>query len=589
MVSNASPFATFNAKRMTAVEVAQSFVPPRAFRAIAGGDHCYLTGPRGSGKTTLLRMLQGESLMAWSGKEAEQYRANIDYSAIFLPTDELWASQTSERNAAAAFALQLLYAFVETMQYRSSETDAFGNPVHLPVNLSHDAEVHVARRCSEVWALERPVSSLAGLLDALDVALADIDSQALTSRIQGRASEAMRLLTIGIRLFNRAVDQPRQRWALLLDEMELSPAHIHHEVVSFVRGDPSLLTLKISMSPFDRYGHAFGVEGQPIPGHDFQTVYLSDQSRRDIHALTNGLWRESLKDRGFAYVPLSRALGRSSIDDLPSTQDGRDRFVANKLRTAQSQDREFAKWLRHRRIDVENLSGLSYNERSATIRKVFPLVVFREAILTYKQGRPVRRTRKKSLEPFTGATAVETALEGNPRWIKSAFSQMLDSYDNRGTYEFIPRGAQFDSLSALAARFEALLRVVPRRGMSTSMPVSELVDRIAVYFNRQNTGSFTPDPKNCFIVDEDTAPDVLDALILGLYAGAIVHVRDRRSPAILNDFRNQRFRLAYLLGVRDGREFPLRRGKDVRLSRILNDSVPPVWKKFEESQLGFDF
>lgn len=589
MVASVSPFATFNAKRMTAVEVAQSFVPPRAFRAIAAGDHCYLTGPRGSGKTTLLRMLQGESLMAWVGKEADEFRTSIDYSAIFLPTDELWASQTSERNATAAFALQLLYAFVETMQYRASEVDAFGNPVHLPVSLSHDAEVQVARRCSEAWALARPVSSLAGLLDALDVALADIDSQSLTARIEGRASEAMRLLTIGIRLFNRAVGQPRQRWALLLDEMELSPAHIHHEVVSFVRGDPSLLTLKISMSPFDRYGHAFGVEGQPIPGHDFQTVYLSDQSRRDIHALTNGLWRESLKDRGFSYAPMSRAMGRSSIDELPGNQDVRDRFVAGKLRAAQSQDREFAKWLRQRRIDVDNLSSLSYNERSATIRKVFPLVVFREAILTYKQDRPVRRTRKKSLEPFTGATAVETALEGNPRWIKSAFSQMLESYDDRGTHEFIPRGAQFDALSTLAARFEALLRVVPRRGMSTSMPVFELVDRIALYFSRENTGPFTPDPKNCFIVDEDMSADVLDALILGLYAGAIVHVRDRRSPAVLNDFRNQRFRLAYLLGVRDGREFPLRRGKDVRLKKILEDTSLPTRKTVYGSQLGFDF
>jgi hypothetical protein len=343
------------------------------------------------------------------------------------------------------------------------------------------------------------------------------------------------------------------------------------------------------MSPFDRYGHAFGVEGQPIPGHDFQTVYLSDQGRRDIHKLTAGLWRESLKESGLPFVPMSKALGRSSIDDLPATQEERDRFVASKLRAAQSQDKEFARWLRQRRIDVDQLSSLTYNERSATVRKVFPLVVFREAILTFKQGRPVRRTRKKSLEPFTGGTAVETALEGNPRWIKSAFSQMLESYDARTSYEYIPRGAQFDALSNLAARFEALLRVVPRRNTSTSMPVADLVDRIGLFFSRQNTGSFTPDPKNCFIVDDGTSLEVLDALVLGLYAGAIIHVRDRQSPAVLNDFRNQRFRLAYLLGVRDGREFPLRRGKDVRLSRILEETGRVPRRSADESQLGFDF
>lgn len=589
MAASGSPFATFNAKRMTAVEVAQSFVPPPAFRAIAGGDHYYLTGPRGSGKTTLLRMLQGESLMAWAGKEAEEFRASIDFSAIFLPTDELWASQTTEASAAAAFALQLFYAFVETMQYRVSGTDAFGNPVHLPVTLSHDAEVQVATQCAEAWGLARNAVSLASLLDAIDVALANIPEQPLTTRLEGKASNAMRLLGIGIRIFNRAAGQPRHKWALLLDEMELSPANIHHEVVSFVRGDPGVVTLKISMSPFDRYEHAFGVEGQPIPGHDFQTVYLADQSRGDIHKLTAGLWRSSLKERGIPFVPMSKALGRSSIDDLPATQAERDRVVAARLRAAQSQDPEFSKWLRARRIDLDKLSAMSYNERSATIRKVYPLIVFREAIITQRKGATVRRARKKSLEPFTGATAVETALEGNPRWIKWAFSQMLESFDNRTTYELIPRGAQFDALSGLAGRFEALLRVVPRRNMSTTMPVSTLVDRIAIYFNRQNTGAFTPDPKNCFIVDEGTSAEVLDALILGLYAGAIIHVRDKHSPAVLNDFRNQRFRLAYLLGVRDGREFPLRRGRDARLSQILEETSPAPRRRLDDSQLGLEF
>ena len=568
-VENTWAFDTFNAKKLSPGEIANTFVVPSSYTQIAGADHCYVIGPRGSGKTTLLRMLGGESLMAWGGKDAQLMRSRITYSSIFLPADQLWSSQTSPTTARAAFAAQMLYAFVETMIYRTSKQDSAGNAIHLPASLSHDEEVDLCSQCATAWGLNDVSPGFLGLQEALDQYLVSLSNKEDGQVGVLGTSGSLKLLIFGIRAFNRLAKSPHHKWALLLDEMELAPPEIHSEVTSFVRGGASQVILKVSTSPFDRYMNSYGVGGAPIPGHDFQTVYLSGQSRRDIQTLTNGLWKESLRSRGLPYVSMLHALGASPASGDAPAKRSADQTVVETLRRAQRQDAGLARWLKSKRIDLSALEGLSYNQRSATVRKILPLVIFREAVLTFRDGRPTRRPRKKSIEPYTGARAVTTMLEGNPRWIKSAFARMLSYYDPQT--RTVSRGFQYDALVDLANRFEALLRVLPQRPSSSlPFPVTELVDRIAVHLHRQNTSDFTADPQTCFTVDGKTPGSVLDAIVLGLYGGAFVHVRDRRSPAVLSDFTRQRFRLAYLLAVRDGKEFPLRLGKDVTITTILN-------------------
>ncbi|WP_146080642.1 MULTISPECIES: hypothetical protein [unclassified Pseudoclavibacter] len=562
---------TFNAKRLSMRQVAETFVMPDSFTLLAGGDHAYVIGPRGSGKTTLLRMLSGPGLEAWRGRDAERFRKQIDYATVFLPADELWASQTSPVIARAAFTAQMLYAFVESMQYRTRADPS----VHLPAKFLDRTESELAQQCAEAWSLDGIRPGLVGLLEALDLFITRlaVDAHPLEQHSFFRA-DSLSLLAFGVRAFNRATREPGRRWALLLDEMELAPASIHEIVTSFVRGGSSDLVLKISMSPFDRYLHFYSrVSGvSPIPGHDFQTIYLSGQSRREIRRLTNGLWEEHLKARGFSKVPLTSALDvRNEYRDSRTRRRGVN--AESVIREAYRLDEGFAEWLDDRGISPARLSELTYNQRSASVRKIVPLLVFRDSLLNFREGKPVRRSRKKSLEPFVGADAVTTILEGNPRWIKTAFAQMLNYYDPN-TQRVTP-GFQYDAVSALASRFESLLRVLPNRQTAApSVPVIELVDVVSRYLNSRNTSRFNPDPPNGFTVDRRTPAEVTEAITLGLYAGAFVHVRDRRSPAVLTSFEGQRFRLAYLLGVREGKEFPLRLGKDVSLSAVIREAAP---------------
>ncbi|KZE94857.1 hypothetical protein AVP42_00784 [Agromyces sp. NDB4Y10] len=567
-MQNVPGFDTFNAKRLTAGEIANSFVMPPSFASIAGGDHCYVIGPRGSGKTTLLRMLTGESLMAWSGSESEVFREQIDYASVFLPADELWASQVTRTNARAAFTAQMLYALVDTMMYRAKAHRVQRASTHLPVLLTHDEEVALARQCASAWGLTESNPSFLGLQAALDLIIARLAGGESFETHPIASADSFALLTIGIRAFNRLTGERDRRWALLLDEMELAPGEIHALVTRFVRGGAGDLILKISMSPFDRYMHYYGSSGSPVPGHDFQTVYLSGQDRRDIYSFTSGLWRESLRSRGIPWVSMPRALGTSFLSRDPRARRTTEEEMKRVIVEAQRQDAAFSRWLRDRHIDVNALETLSYNQRSATVRKVFPLLVFRNSVLDFRHGHPVRRSRKKHLEPFTGADAVMTMLEGNPRWIKTAFAQMLNYFDE--STQTVGPGFQYDALVSLANRFEALLRVLPsKQTAAPAIPVVDLVDAIAVHLHAQNSSEFTADPQNGFTVDRAVGQSAIDSLIMGLYAGAFVHVRDRRSPAVLSDFHGQRFRLAYLLAIRDRKEFPLRLGKDVSLSRIV--------------------
>lgn len=50
-------FDAFNARYLSPVDVAATFIPSESFKLLSEQNHSVLVGPRGSGKTTLLKML----------------------------------------------------------------------------------------------------------------------------------------------------------------------------------------------------------------------------------------------------------------------------------------------------------------------------------------------------------------------------------------------------------------------------------------------------------------------------------------------------------------------------------------------------
>lgn len=585
-------FEALNAKKMSAAEIAASFVILGQFDQLIGPDHSFLVGPRGSGKTTLMRMLQGDCLMLWDHRRASEYRNRIRYSSVFLPADRLWASQVFDsagNNQAdllgiSAFCTQALTSLIETLQYRIGY---FPNvaPVHLPADLRHRDEVELVAECAEAWGLDVRSASLNGLLSALDRRLStiadlleeDLDTGSEYDLLREHSWLSLRPIpafTFGLRLINRMTRQPSHRWALLLDEMELAPEVVHRSLVAAMRGGEKNLVLKLSFSPFDRYIASKSSLGAPSPDNDYRAIYLWYGDRTGSRKFANGIWRRlSTEIVGTVRQPV-HVLGSSQIDASGFTWQDEDYGPKSKqvrlIRTLAYRDPSFRGYLQHKRIDVNRLSELDYTTRSATLRKIYPLLVFRDALVDFDKGVGHRRQRKKISEVFSGVDAVFTALEGNPRWMKAVFTRLLSVYDGRHVIE---EGAQYDILREASDRFEALLRVLPISADESPFAVLDLVDLIARFFYTRMTGEFSADPALTFKVDDDVPPEVIATLKTALAAGAIVHLREKKSPPVLSSLYGERFRLAYLLCIRDHLEVPMRLGKTVDLSFILQAQV----------------
>lgn len=595
-------FEALNARKMSAEEIADSFVISPQFENIVGPDHSFLVGPRGSGKTTILRMLQGETLALWSHPRASEIRQKVTYSSVFVPADRLWSTQLApfasrkgkptaigSQLSVAAFGTQMLAAIIETLQYRLDYFET-GRNVHLPAQLDRDAEVELVDVCARAWALEPRTRTLNGLASALDARLLEIGSLIEASSESSETTVGLRAFSsvatapleavrFGIKAINRATKQPHHRWALLLDEMELAPQSIHELIVRSVRGGERQLVLKMSFSPFDNNAsNAFRGLGAASANNDFVPVYLWSGDRRGARRFADSMFRTMLSARSKTPLSPLRVLGKSEIDASGRNWRSEDLAPGSKkldlMLEMQRLDPSFSEYLERHKIDLRALDKLTYFQRSATLRKFYPLLVFRDALLRFGQNGASRRSRKKVEEVFSGKDVVYAALEGNPRWMKAVFGQMLSRFEydkNR-----VPYGFQYDALKDAAERFEALLELLPTDVGDTRARVLPLVNEIAAYFNGRALGAFSVDYPTTFVVDDRIDRDTISLLRVALNAGAIVHVRGPKSPSLLTDLRGERFRVTYLLSVRDKYEVPLRLGKPVNLSRILKNGLPPL-------------
>lgn len=611
-------FDEFNARYMAAQSVARTFVvPSHLFPTVASGTHTVIVGPRGSGKTTLLRMLQDESVAHWHGAEAEEYRQRIDFTGVFVPADRLWASQLVEpggqpavveleRLGISAFTTNVLAAVVGAMTTR-----ARGRPAFRPVELSYELEAEICRLASREWMLPSSAPSFLALAELLHSRLNLLASLVERWR-EFRSSMGFVSATISapqpppappdwcyldFRLassvvtaaFNARVGENDGRWAFLFDEMELSPATIQETIVSGLRArDPQLL-FKLAYSPFERAGGFSRALESAMPDQDFRKITLyyghheQDAARfsADLLRAVEGELRieeaSSLGDSpSFSLAP-GRILGRSTIDVESRTASSgmyRARSQHARLLTDEYlEDSGFRSYCQRHEVDPRSVSQVDPLQRSATLRKAYPLLVFRRAIRRTFDSKG-RRTKRKPVEYCTGYYSLFLQLEGNPRWIKAVLGALLAEDGRRP----IPAPAQFDALQRALARFRSLMEILPveladgpRGGFGSSRPASPavVVEAIGLHQSSSALGEFTVDPVGSFVVDRNVPVAVVRALEVALNAGAIIPLDDSPVEAVITDLVGRRFRLAYIFATVRGGEFPIRVGRPVQLSSIL--------------------
>jgi hypothetical protein len=617
----------YNARYAKAEAVARGFVPSAAYWDLAQPVNHLLQGPRGAGKTTLLKMLLPAALDAWGDEAAAEAKRIVDYAAVLVPTDRSWGEgleglgdtldpQWRGVMQISAFTFHSLKALLDTAMRRADPALPNG---HLSIRLERSDEIALCREVAKLWDLPEPASSLPMLRSALNERLNRIFEVVERARLTGDETPLFDLPGIGMELdratlafveiFNELTRDRDRRWALMIDELELSSASVQNRIERMMRGTDPTLVIKVSIAPYLETQTAFNQPLTGMAGHDWTPVNLTYPSKTGADAFSRQLMSRRAEDRDID-VPMRTILGPSVFDgdrddvrdvldddeigasDVvldgegldPTVEDGAGaldgdypaRALYMELADA---DTSFADYLNDKNIDLDHLDRLTAGQRAAWLRKPRGIVAVREFYLD--EGG--RRSRKTPL-PFTGESAIVAMLEGNARWLQGLTDKLLNAWTSRGSRGMLPREEQARLVKGASDAYLNYLRILPHPGAKATAATfapAALVERIATYFSRQALGPhFRPDPPTTFKVSSGLHPDIVASLRILIHAGAVIHIPSNPDDVPLGDLTGKRFRLTYLLAP--NHPVPLRLSKSVALTTILESAGPSNQLQIDE-------
>ena len=570
MTAAPSIFESFNARNLAPGQVAKSFVPPGHFQTLIGQHHTLIVGPRGSGKTTLLKMLQQEALDAWDSPVGKKTRESITYKSVYVGTDISWSKQIAGLGSkrfspeeqsvfsVAAFTSQILKRLIECMHYLASHDPSFG--------LSSQKESFVSREIAKTFELKEDATSWLGLKYALGRRIVGIHSLASEERNRGSEVRSDRLAdarylhlsflpccSTAVDIFNDAIAQPHARWAFLFDELELAPKAIRNYLLDSLRSVDDRFLFKLSLVPFGDDVSIFRDVLSAMPGHDFEVIPLWYSHKDDSKSFCLELWRSMVQAKGLPDLQPHDALGRSAFEtDRSEWTDegmayGKDSRLAKRFKNLAEKDLTFQDFLKSNGIDVDKLSELSSNQRSANVRKATTIVAVRDAFIQSHDGTSVRLRSRKSTNLYTGADSLFAITEGNPRWFKGIIGPLLEDLSDEN--QTVSQTAQTSAIEKASRRFRAMLRTVPVEDDAlgkSSRGLLSLLTSVGEFLEAELIKKpFNLDPPGSITIDSRVNSGTLDSLGKAINTGAIVCTDSLETP--WSSLRGKSFRLSYLL------------------------------------------
>ncbi|WP_440964771.1 hypothetical protein ACL58G_01455 [Massilia sp. GER05] len=605
-MTTASFLAAFNAKAMSYDQVASSFVPSPKFHEFAGQWNSLLIGPRGSGKTTLLRMLSLEGMRAWPGKEADEFRNALNYTGIYVPADIAWGEMiNSMKNgmtdasfgmlAEAAFVTNVLSATIAAMSLRlqpvKQNTGKEGyRSVEVSQNVVQDLVVQIAR----LWQLEVRSATLLSIQNALGERSLQI---AQNANLMGRGTLSREQLInsmpyIGLPLiesvnqaiiaFDRAADQSDGIWVLLLDEFEVAPSYLQTMVLTALRAGKTKLLFKVALAPCGPHTLLPLETSTPPTGKDdFRQVELWYADKGVAEGFCEKVFMSrTSNDLRLAGSKPERIFGKSAYAIVD--EEGRESNAtpvgqkseqyAKEFLALAERDHSFAEFLRRKEIKLPHLNVSDSAPNGTVIRKIAPIVAFRNAYRGAREGK--KRGRKAFASAYSGWSAIAAISEGNPRWLIGMLSAIFANVES-GIKLPLPVPVQHRHVTDTGWTFANVLRTAAIQQfdqIQTSQPIFELLTRIGNYFfDRLVTDDFKEDPPLSFTVDAKIDEDTINCLRIALNHGAIVCYEPADGIGGFGNLRGKRFRLSYLLSP--CYKLPVRKSKNVSLSTILESKA----------------
>ena len=590
-MDNASGFFTsFNARHLDAEQVAASFVPSPRFIQLLGLQNSLLVGARGSGKTHMLKMLQPKALNAWENEIAEKVRASIPYWGVFIPADEAWRQQVYAASEVFSPELQdqyrlsvfsthvqrsLVDCFLQLTYDRAIIDNGFGK-----VELHRETEFEICKSLATSWKLHPRIHSLIGIRQALVDRLASLyetldDPEGAKNVLAQCQKQPVQAVLQGTYAFDSAIGRFGGRWCLMFDELEIAPVEVQRLLFRSLRSTDQSLIFKLALSPSAEAASIFHEILGPSSGNDFDEISLySDQ--KETQAFCELLWERLARGTSAEYLKPTAVLGHSLFHE-PETINPYDRHGKwqNASASLAKKDQSYVQFLSHYNVDPYDLAAAPANLRSAVIRKIGPVVGFRDFMFKYdsKSEKPTRRADKtKPSKIYSGWEVLCLVTEGNPRWFTGIAKTLLISRENSVSKKELSAEMQYNCLLSASRKFMDYIATIPRpsrKGLSSvEGGLKSLIDTLVDQFRHGILESdFSLEPILSFQVDE-VDEDVRQAIIDGLYAGAFIPVGDvERKFAFSKDLSGQRLRITYLLSPLE--ILPLRTGQQRSLSTLL--------------------
>ncbi|WP_165666040.1 hypothetical protein [Metapseudomonas otitidis] len=498
----------FNARDLATKDVASRFIAPPAFSRLLSDAHCILEGPRGSGKTTLLRMLTPEAFALW---RAQSPGESIGFIGIFVPADIRWAKQLRVRlsginnpNAKeavqhSAFSVAVCLSFIDTIEQCGRLNDQHGaaHP-QLFIHLSRALESELVSSLSSLWGLPIGVPSFSGLRLALRRRQHDLSAIALRLSEGATLAEQQAIhsylsstwldnIVTGIETANDILQRPQQRWAILLDELEIVPQDLLRSIADALRSTSSLLRFKLALSPTGSDLIPHSETGASTPADDYRPVKLWYSSLKEARNFTDQLFSaaltrlgalsdgKSLVDiLGASAWEIPRSEENDDEDESPAhdtsklpietnSQAQRERIAA--FLSLYQKDESFKNLLDSKKIDPKAPPISDSNANGTLVRKITPLVLHRDReIESFKlsDGHARRKGGRRGSQPYHGYPNLVDLTEGNPRWVLT-LAEALVAQSATSTQKISTSTVQTQAISNFVQQFSSKLTVYPTK------------------------------------------------------------------------------------------------------------------------------
>ncbi len=594
---------TFNARHKSPVEVARNFIPPPQFDELLGFNNSILVGPRGSGKTTLLKMLQVPALVEWNRSSISEEPNEIGFIGVFVAADVRWAKQleliTKDISDVrlrvliheSSFSNFVRLSLVEALEKSIAHSVIKSDFVSLS-GLDRAIEADLTKKLCQLWKL-REIPSFSSLKHELRINQSEIpevasrlasghDLTALRKEYNGLVNDWLNPFTLAVETINDHLKIGEQKWALLVDELEIIPKELLVKILAPLRSTTSNLVFKFAISPTSAGSQLIidHEEADATQGNDFSPLRLWTARKQDTRQFTSKLLLQSLRARGLASKgdDLFNILGGSGgVDDASDEEVDTGRLSLSERRklfeSLAAKDESFREYIHSKKIIIDKLQTSDSSVNGTMVRKITPLVFLRNHVLKSWMSGVVKKRSKISNQPYQGYPNILDLTEGNPRWILN-LAEYLDTARRSKSAGISSQGVQAEAIRSFKDKFISMLRVYPvgKSISSREMTPFDVLSRLGEHIEgKVYESSFSPDPALSFVIDKAAVEQHGELISICIHLGALVLLdTDSKDSAFIPGAAGLEGRHVRLCN-RLAPEFfiPLRAGRSIKMSTAL--------------------